>query len=173
MTRIDTSPDYASYHRSLTEELYSIKDCIRNLVKHWATDGESKEVAVHSLLLRHPPESVIVGRGFIVAPQTSSTQIDVPVVDANKPTLFKNEDLLMVTPGSIFGAIEVKTQLRAEREFHDAISKLTNVEEMCRDITDKDSVWTGLFVFHGEPNQQETILRAVAVAFKDVKRVIN
>lgn len=173
MNRIDTTPDYAAYHRSLTEELYSIKDRIRNLVRHWATDGESKEVALRNLLRRHLPESVIVGRGFIVASDTSSTQIDVLVIDANKPTLFKDGDLLIVTPDAVLGVIEVKTQLRTEREFQDAIAKLTTVEEMCRDITGKDSVWTGLFVFHGETNQQETILSAIAAAYKGVKRVIN
>ena len=114
MARADTNPDYTSYHRSLTEELYSIKDRIRNLVKHWSTDGESKEVALRSLLRRHLPESVIVGRGFIVTPDTSSTQIDVLVVDANKPTLFKDGDLLIVTPDAVLGVIEVKTQLRSK-----------------------------------------------------------
>ena len=61
-------PDYAAFHRSVSEELYSVKDRIRNLVSHWATDGESKEVALRSVLRRHLPASVIVGRGFIVTP---------------------------------------------------------------------------------------------------------
>ena len=61
-------PDYAAFHRSVSEELYSVKDRIRNLVTHWATDGESKEVALRSVLRRHLPASVIVGRGFIVTP---------------------------------------------------------------------------------------------------------
>ena len=51
------APDYSAYHRSLTEELYSLKDRIRNLVSHWPTDGEHKEVALRSVLRRHLPQS--------------------------------------------------------------------------------------------------------------------
>ena len=120
-------PDYEKYHLSVTEELYSLKDRIRNLVTHWATDGESKEVALRSVLRRHLPESVIVGRGFVVGPDSSSTQIDILIVDASKPTLFKDGDLLIVTPDAVVGVIEVKTKLRSEAEFKEAITKLTTI----------------------------------------------
>ena len=166
-------PDYGKYHLSVTDELYSLKDRIRNLVSHWATDGESKEVALRSVLRRHLPESVIVGRGFVVGPDTSSTQVDVLVVHASKPTLFKDGDLLIVTPDAVVAAIEVKTKLRTENEFKDAIEKLTAIEEMCRDITGRDSVWTGLFVFEGDITQQESILRACSSSYKSIKRPIN
>lgn len=166
-------PDYEKYHLSVTDELYSLKDRIRNLVSHWATDGESKEVALRSVLRRHLPESVIVGRGFVVGPHTSSTQVDVLVVNASKPTLFKDGDLLIVTPDAVVAAIEVKTKLRAENEFKDAIKKLTAIEEMCCDITGRDSVWTGLFVFEGDITQQENILRACSSSYRQIKRPIN
>ncbi len=173
MPPIDKNPDYTAYHRSITEELYSIKDRIRNLVKHWPTDGESKEIALRSVLRRHIPESVIVGRGFIVTPDATSTQIDVLVVDANKPTLFKEGDLLIVTPDAVLGVIEVKTELRSKDEFEEVLAKLSRIEEMCRDITGKDSVWTGLFVYNGRERQQETILGALGSAYKITRRVIN
>lgn len=167
------SPDYAKYHLSVTEELYSLKDRIRNLVSHWPTDGESKEVALRSVLRRHLPQSVIVGRGFIVGPQSSSTQIDVLVVDASKPTLFREGDLLIVTPDAVMAVIEVKTKLRAEDEFTDAITKLTSIEDMCRDLTGLDSVWTGLFVFESESDQHSRILSACGSAYGKVKREID
>ena len=66
-----TGPDYTKYHLSVTEELYSVKDRIRNLVTHWGVDGESKEVALRSVMRRHLPQSVIVGRGFFVGPNSS------------------------------------------------------------------------------------------------------
>lgn len=168
-----TQPDYNKYHLSVTDELYSIKDRIRNLVSHWGVDGESKEVALRSVLRRHLPESVIVGRGFIVGPYSSSTQIDVLIVHASKPTLFKDGDLLIVTPDAVVAAIEVKTRLRTENEFKNTISKLLAIEEMCRDITMRDSVWTGLFIFDGETAQQESILRACSASYKKTKRVVN
>ena len=95
------------------------------------------------------------------------------MVDANKPTLFKDGDLLIVTPDAVLGVIEVKTQLRSANEFGDALTKLSKVEEMCRDITGKDSVWCGLFVFQGETDLQESILRAVGASYKTTKRIIN
>lgn len=167
-------PDYAAYHRSLTDELYSIKDRIRNLVRHWATDGESKEVALRSMLRRHLPESLIVGRGFIVTPDSSSTQIDILIVDASKPTLFKDGDLLIVTPDAVRAVIEVKTRLSNAGEFEKALAKLSAVEEICRNITGKDSVWTGLFVFEDEDQQLHTrVLRGVGRAYATSKRIIN
>lgn len=169
----DQRPDYESYHRSLTEELYSVKNRIRNLVTHWGTDGEFKEVALRNILRRHLPESVIVGRGFIVTPTGSSTQIDVLIVDARKPSLFKDGDLLIVTPDAVLGVIEVKTALRTTKDMSDALTKLSRVEEMCRDITGIDKVWTGLFVFEGEANVQERLLQATGEAYNQTRRPIN
>lgn len=91
-------PDYESFHRSVTQDLYSIKDGIRNLIAHWPTDGESKEVALRTVLRRHLPTSVIVGRGFIVTRDQSSTQVDILIVDANKPTLFQTPGGTMFPP---------------------------------------------------------------------------
>lgn len=133
-------PNFESFHRSVTEELYSIKDRIRNLVNHWPTDGESKEVALRSVLRRHLPSSAIVGRGFIVTELQSSTQIDILIVDSNKPTLFREGDLLIVTPDAVLGVIEVKTELRSRQDMEDALIKLSRIEEICRDSTGHDSV---------------------------------
>lgn len=171
---IDRTPDYAAYHRSLTDELYSVKDRIRNLATHWGVDGESKEVALRSILRRHLPESMIVGRGFITTPADSSTQIDVLIVDANKPTLFKDGDLLIVTPDAVRAVIEVKTRLRSTGDFAEAFTKLSRVEEMCRDVTGRDSVWTGLFVYEGEDGRLfHDVLNALGRSYLETKRPIN
>ena len=91
-------PDFQTYHKSLTEELYSVKDRIRNLVEHWPTDGEWKESALRTVLRRHLPDQVLVGRGFVAARNYSSTQIDLLVLRPPKPTLFRDGDLVIVTP---------------------------------------------------------------------------
>jgi len=147
-------PDFTSYHKSITDELYSIKNRIRDLVKHWPTDGEAKEVALRSLLRKLLPESVIVGRGFVVAADRSSSQIDVLIADGRKPTLFKDGDLIIVTPDSVLGVIEVKTRLRSAAQFSEVLAKLSQVEELCRDVTREDRVWSGLFVFEGHSDEQ-------------------
>jgi hypothetical protein len=167
------APDYASFHRSVSEELYSMKDRIRNLVQHWPTDGEHKEVALRSVLRRHLPESVIVGRGFIVTPQQSSTQIDVLIVDASKPTLFKDGDLLIVTPDAVRGVIEVKTALRTRPEVATALTKLSEIEDMCRESTGRDIVWTGLFIFNGGQDDVLRVLGGLADAYAATRRPIN
>lgn len=166
-------PDYTAFHRSVSEELYSVKDRIRNLVRHWGTDGEEKEVALRSVLRRHLPESVIVGRGFVVTPEVSSTQIDILVVDASKPTLFKDGDLLIVTPDAVRGVIEVKTELRTRPLVADALSKLSEIEDLCRGATGRDQVWTGLFIFHGGNDIAPRLLGGLADAYEKTGRKVN
>lgn len=169
-------PDYEAYHKSLTNELFAIKDRIRHLVKHWPTDGESKEVALRSLLRKLLPETVIVGRGFIVAENQSSSQIDVLIVDARKPTLFKDGDLLIVTPDAVLGVIEVKTRLQSPRQFGDVLTKLSQIEELCRDITGQDKVWSGLFVFEGASDLtrlHKQALEGLGSAYNATRRIVN
>lgn len=166
-------PNYESFHRSVTQELYSIKDRIRNLVTHWPTDGESKEVALRSVLRRHLPASVIVGRGFIVTQDQSSTQVDILIIDASKPTLFREGDLLIVTPDAVVGVIEVKTELRARPQMAETLKKLSEIEELCRDATRRDSVWTGLFIFNGDEGYQERLLGALGDAYQATRRPVD
>ncbi len=90
-------PNYLEYHKSLTDELYGLKDESGILLKHWTTDGEYKEAALRTVLRRHLPSSLVVGRGFIVTEQSSSTQIDLLIADGSKPTLFREGDLMFVT----------------------------------------------------------------------------
>lgn len=172
-TNTSEAPDYREFHRSVTDELYSVKDRIRNLVRHWPTDGESKEVALRSVLRRHLPLSVTIGRGFIVTPTASSSQIDILIVDSSKPTLFKDGDLLVVTPDAVLGVIEVKTELRGQSEMATAVEKLSAIECMCHEWTQSDSVWTGLFVFEESGGVQETGLVAVGRAYRATRRPVN
>ncbi|WP_201210366.1 DUF6602 domain-containing protein [Rhodocyclus purpureus] len=169
----NSQPDFGSFHRSVTEELYSLKDRIRNLVSHWLTDGESKEVALRSVLRRHLPTSVTIGRGFIVTPTESSTQVDILIVDSNKPTLFREGDLLIVTPDAVIGVIEVKTKLIGKRPMTDTLEKLSKIEDLCRDSTGGGSVWTGLFVFEGNDSLQERLLGAVGEAYESTRCPVN
>lgn len=129
---------------------------------------------MRSVLRRHLPGNVSVGRGFVVAMDDSSTQIDVLIVDNNKPTLFKEGDLYIVTPEAVLGAIEVKTKLNTKAGIGEALTKLLTVEDMCRDVTGRDTVWTGLFIFEEhEGGQDPKVLESIAQAYKETKRIIN
>jgi hypothetical protein len=166
-------PDFLAYHRSLTDEIYSLKNRIRNLASHWGTDGEYKEVALRNILRRHVPESTLVGRGFIVTPYSTSTQIDVLVVDRDKPTLFKDGDLIFVTPDAVRAIIEVKTALEGPHAMAEALTKLSENEERCRDVKGIKEIWTGLFVYEGNSSRHENLLRALGQAYQATKLPVN
>jgi hypothetical protein len=141
------APDFTSFHQSISEELYAVKDRIRNLVKqHWPTDGEHKELALKNVLSKHLPKSAIVGRGFIVTKDECSTQVDVLIVDSKKPTLFHEGDLMIVTPDAVLAVIEVKTSFSSLSKISKALTKLCEIDKLCKQGRN-GSVWTGLFVF--------------------------
>jgi hypothetical protein len=101
-----------AYFKSLTSEVEALKDRVRHLLEtsHWQTDGEWKESVIRQVLRRHLPGSVSVGRGFVVTATAASHQLDVLIVDAGKPVLFRDGDLVFVTPDAVVGVIEVKSR---------------------------------------------------------------
>lgn len=105
--------DMIAYHQSIQKELDSLKSRIRNLMDepHWLTDGEWKESVLRSILRRHLPDNIKVGRGFIFTPQKCSSQIDILLYDSNCPVIFKDSDLVFVTPDAVRGVIEVKSRV--------------------------------------------------------------
>jgi hypothetical protein len=127
-------PNFHDYHESVTSELEAVKNRIRNLVTHWLTDGEWKEAALRTVLRRHLPGSAMVGRGFIVGRDRSSTQIDLFVLRPEKPTLFRDGELAIVTP-DVPGAIaEVKTNLQGPAAWYDVAVKLAEHAQFCRTV---------------------------------------
>lgn len=143
----NSEPDFMKYHKSIAAELKAVKDRIRNLVRHWPTDGGWKEIVLRSVLRKHLPESCIVGQGFIVGKDRVSSQIDVLVASKDKPTLFKDGDLLIVTPSAVRAIIEVKTDLR-NVDCNEALRKIARNAALCREYENLN-VWTGLFDFEG------------------------
>ena len=125
--------DLLAYHVSLAAEMNAIKDRVRHLIRHWATDGAFKEAALRMVLRRHLPETLQIGTGFIVNNLSEhSTQIDVLIVDRSHPTLFKDGDLLIVTPSAVRAIIEVKTLISGPKAFEDALDKLAECRRICR-----------------------------------------
>ena len=100
------------YLESLSKELCSVRDRVRYLIEdaHYQTDGEWKESVIRTVLRRHLPERIHVGRGFIVSPDESSRQIDVLLYDSNHPVLHKDGDLVFITRDAVRGIIEIKTR---------------------------------------------------------------
>jgi hypothetical protein len=148
-------PDFEAFHRSIAAELSAIKDRLRNLVVHWPTDGAWKEAALRTVLRRHLPEVVVVGTGFIVTAEESSSQIDLMLVDASKPILFRDGDLMVVTPDAVLGIIEVKTAIDSGPEMTAVLAKLSAVKAMCHGYADIRRIWAGLFVFEERTPAQD------------------
>jgi Domain of unknown function (DUF6602) len=141
--------DPADYYRSLTAETDALKDRVRQLIDdtHWLTDGEWKESVVRSVLRRHLPPNIVVGRGFVIAESAASSQIDVLIYDASYPLLHQDGDLVFVTPDAVRGIIEVKSTLRRS-ELKATVKKLVrNAALLSRGA---ESAFVGLFGYEAE-----------------------
>jgi hypothetical protein len=161
-----------AYHESVTDELDAIKNRIRNLVTHWATDGEWKEAALRAVLRRHLPSSVFVGRGFVMGRDDSSTQIDLLVLQPEKPTLFRDGDLAIVTPDAPAAIAEVKTSLDGPAAWKEAAIKLAAHGRRCLEIG-KQVPWLGLFSYGGELKNATHVLNALCEARRETGIAIN
>lgn len=88
-----------------------------------------------------------VGRGFIVNKNQSSTQIDILIYDNSYPVLYKDGDLVFISPSACRAIIEVKTSV-TRTTFLKAVNKLGDIAEMTRDATiNSRKVFTGLFIY--------------------------
>ena len=74
-------PDYLKYQKSISDELISIKDRVRNFIDnhHWGEDGRYKEIILSHVLRHHLPKGVSVGTGFVVNNTEITKQIDIIV----------------------------------------------------------------------------------------------
>lgn len=154
-------------------ELRAIKDRIRNLIgdRHWQTDGEHKEAVLRKVLRNHIADSLHVGTGFVCGSNTTSHQIDVLISSRDKPTLFRDGELLLITPDAVAGIIEVKT--RMPTDLNQVLKKLADDVAMIRENNQRCRV--GLFIYESFPVEaHERILRLLQeVTDGDEKRVVN
>ena len=179
----NTTPNYLEYHKQLTRELDALKDRIRNLVTHWQTDGEWKESALRAVLRRHLPNDTFVGRGFVVGPDFSSTQLDLLVLKQGRPTLFRDGDLAIVTPEAPGAIVEVKTRLSGTEDWLDAVRAPANIGRLCRlalegisrvgDQNQRAAPWLGVFCYEHDADQGENILDAVEEVWRKTCIPIN
>lgn len=122
-----------SYLESVGREVGALKQRVRHLIAkaHWQTDGEWKESVLRQVLRRHLPETAIVSRGFVLSGTKVSSQIDILIHDSSKPVIFKDGDLVFVTPDAVLGLIEVKSRVNPT-QFGKAANKLGKNIELVR-----------------------------------------
>ena len=167
------SRNLQEYHRSITQELQVVKDRIRNLIGdvHWQTDGEHKEAVLRKVLRTHLPESMRVSKGFVCYPDGTSTQLDILITARDKPTLFKDGDLILVTPDAVKAIIEVKTNLGSQT-IRGALDTLASEVEKIR--LHQQQCKAGLFIFEDSRIGDEDILATVQkVSRGQETRVVN
>ena len=139
-------PNYLEYQKSISSELISIKDRLRNFIDdhHWPEDGRYKEIILSDILRKHLPKSVSVGTGFIAHEQGLSTQIDIIIYKNDFPLMFQQADFIIATPDAVLGIIEVKSTISNASQLKEAISKLSENAELI-----DNNLFTGLFAFQG------------------------
>lgn len=142
---------------------YMIRD------NHWPTDGEWKESVLRSLIRRHAPSTVSVGRGFVVSESGSSSQIDILIHDNAHPVLYRDGDLVFVAPAACRAAIEVKSRLTAT-SFRQALDKLADNAEFIRRGRGGHQAFIGLFAYEENRVQFDSALGSLANAARGSQR---
>ena len=112
------------------------------------------------VLRRNLPATVEVGRGFVVTGTNASHQLDVLIRDASKPVLFRDGDLVFVTPDAVLGIIEVKSRV-APGVFEDAAGKLAADIGLVRRHPNSRA-FAALFAFEGDDSAENVLLEVLA-----------
>lgn len=161
-------PNYMDYQQSISNELISIKDRVRNFIddRHWGEDGRYKEIILSEMLKRHLPKNVSVGTGFVVNQDNITTQIDIIVYDNKYPFMFEQGDFVIVPSESVLGIVEVKSSL-------DVAKSKTAVEKATENgrIIGKH-IFNGIFAFDSNINF-ENFNNDLEKLIKDSEGILN
>lgn len=166
-----------SYYASLSAEMMAVKDRVRQLIgpAHWPTDGEHKETILRQAIRRIAPRNMIVGKGFIVSPEYTSSQIDVLVYDDRYPVHYKDGDLFMIPPAACRAVIEVKSALNNMGQFRGDAEKQVEIQRGLRQAGVKHEIFSGLLYYENKiQNPSERMSRCLAeLAQGDPQLAIN
>jgi hypothetical protein len=114
---------------------------------------------------------VIVGRGFVIAANETTTQIDVLIYDGAKPVLFRDGDLVFVTPDAVLAVLEVKSRVNPA-EFGRACTKLSrNIEIVRRHPNGR--AFAGVFAFESNGGNSDRYLQQMVRGCNDWNGHIN
>ena len=105
--------DYLKYQQSISNEIISTKDRIRNLIGgiHYGEDGRYKEILLRNIIMSKLPNFAAMGTGFVLGETEISTQIDIIIFRKDFPLIFQCSDFVIVPKEAVLGIIEVKTRL--------------------------------------------------------------
>jgi hypothetical protein len=164
--------DVAAHYRSLTKELESLKDRVRNYIddNHWLTVGEWRESVLRSIISQHLPDTVKIGRGFVFTNTGPTTQCDILLYRADAPVLFREGDFVFITADAVLGIIEVKSKA-TKSAFRKAVKKLAAIANKLGPHSEKCCL--GLFAYETAFTDHDEILRTVQESFRRPSQFLN
>lgn len=163
-----------------------LKNRVRNFIDgyNWLTDGEWKESVIRTFLTRNLPDSIKVGRGFVLTNDGPTNQIDILIYKSTSPVFFRDGDLVFLPPEAVLGVIEVKSKL-TNVVFEQAIEKLASIgnkiykssseiepEEVLKQGYNNVKFLLGLFAFETEISN-DTVLNKIKEVNSSTYQVIN
>ena len=170
--------DLEAFWSSIANELGAAKDRVRNLIgaKHWQTDGTHKEIILRNVIKRYLPETLKVCTGFVYKSSGAvSTQIDLLIINRSCYTLFKEGDLVIVTPHAVRGIIEVKTRCEGTSELKEVLARLARNQFLADEdlVQNRGRVWAGLFIYESDRNNPTELLQSLSEVDKEVGKPID
>lgn len=167
------------FQESITQELDSIKNRVRNLIgnAHWGEEGRYKEAVLKNILRKFLPNNLSVGTGFILRADGEndddnqlSSQLDIIVYDNTRPLLFSEGDFIITTLSSVKAIIEVKSRIR-DNSLSNVIQQFDNsLRYFNRGNSLNRSVFTGIFAFEFDGIIQSNRIERALV---DSQHIIN
>lgn len=151
--------DMKSFHRSKTEELFSVKDRVRNLIgdKNWADEGRYKEAILKNIIRHHLPSTFSLASGHVLNLQVKNEenlrvtkQIDIIIYNDDVPVLFREGDFMIATPASVVGIIEVKSTWNRGKFKEELVASINNggiIDIGKIDWTGISGIFNGLFYY--------------------------
>lgn len=127
--------DAQKFQESITKELDTVKDRVRNLIgnSHWGEEGRYKEAILKNVIARFLPANLSLGTGFVIRKDNNeahiSNQIDIIVYDNTIPILFSEGDFVITTYKNVKAIIEAKTKIR-NNNLQEAIEKAKKMERL-------------------------------------------
>ena len=117
-------PDYLKYQKSISNEIISAKDRIRDLIGgiHYGEEGRYKEILLRNIITSKLPNFAATGTGFVLGANEISTQIDIIIFRKDFPLVFQCSDFVIVPKEAVLGIIEAKTRLSTSN-FHEVYLK--------------------------------------------------
>lgn len=163
------------YYESLAQEMQALQGRVRNFLStdtHWLTDGEWKESVLRSMLRRQLPKDLEIGRGAIISEKRHSNQVDLLIYSTQVPTLFRDGDLVFVTPNAVRGIIEVKSSVDATR-LQKCLLKLADDMEIANERGGSDTRFCGVFAYDTDVSGKVAMERVREICGSNSRRKVD